>query len=147
MSAYGNVTAKPYGYVLIDNHPKTTSEKQVVSDVIDQCQSYPHMSTQLADKVSRDTTEMIEPPKQSETEKPVTRNIELSLQNQQTVRKRSKQQSKQAKKRSKQQSKQTKKQLKQTKKQTQQLKAASWMPFTDDKADRVRYKEREFYEE
>ena len=41
MSVYGRITAKPYGYVLIDNQPKTTSEKQVVSDVFGHCQSYP----------------------------------------------------------------------------------------------------------
>ena len=33
MSVYGSVTAKPYGYILIDNQPKTTSDKQVVADV------------------------------------------------------------------------------------------------------------------
>ena len=41
MSVYGSVTAKPYGYILIDNQPKTTSDKQLVADVIGHCQSYP----------------------------------------------------------------------------------------------------------
>ena len=46
MSAYGRVTAKPYGYVLVDNQPKTTTtDKQVVSDVFGHCQSYPHITT------------------------------------------------------------------------------------------------------
>ena len=45
MSAYGSVTAKPYGYVLVDNQPKTTTDKQVVSDVFGHCQSYPHITT------------------------------------------------------------------------------------------------------
>ena len=46
MSAYAKETAKPYGYILIDNQPKTTSEKQVVSEVFGKCKRYPHISTQ-----------------------------------------------------------------------------------------------------
>ena len=45
MSAYESVTAKPYGYVLVDNQPKTTTDKQVVSDVFGSCHSYPHITT------------------------------------------------------------------------------------------------------
>ena len=45
MSAYGSVTAKPYGYVLVDNQPKTTTDKQVVSDVFGSCHGYPHITT------------------------------------------------------------------------------------------------------
>ena len=45
MNVYGSVSAKPYGYILIDNQPKTTSDKQVVSDVFGHCQSYPHITT------------------------------------------------------------------------------------------------------
>ena len=30
MNLYGSVSAKPYGYVLVDNQPKTTTDKQVV---------------------------------------------------------------------------------------------------------------------
>ena len=45
MNVYRNVTAKPYGYLLIDNQPKTMSDKQVVADVFRNCQSYPHMTT------------------------------------------------------------------------------------------------------
>ena len=45
MSAYGSVTAKPYGYVLVDNQPKTTTDKQVVSDVFGYCHIYPHITT------------------------------------------------------------------------------------------------------
>ena len=33
MEAYAKETEKPYGYLLIDNQPKTTSDKQVVADV------------------------------------------------------------------------------------------------------------------
>ena len=45
MNVYRSVSAKPYGYILIDNQPKTTSDKQVVSDVFGHCQSYPHITT------------------------------------------------------------------------------------------------------
>ena len=45
MSAYGSVTAKPYEHVLVDNQPKTTTDKQVVSDVFGSCHSYPHITT------------------------------------------------------------------------------------------------------
>ena len=45
MGAYGSVTAKPYGYVLVDNQPKTTTDKQVASDVFGARHSYPHITT------------------------------------------------------------------------------------------------------
>lgn len=45
MEAYAKETEKPYGYLLIDNQPKTTSDKQVVADVFGSCHSYPHMTT------------------------------------------------------------------------------------------------------
>ena len=38
-------TEKPFGYLLIDNQPKTTSDKQVVADVFGNSQSYPHVTT------------------------------------------------------------------------------------------------------
>ena len=109
MSVYGNVTAKPYGYVLIDNQPKTTSEKKVVSDVFGQCRSYPHISTQTAEEVTQGTPEMAEQSKESVKKEPVKRSVELPIPR--------------AKKSRKQHSKQAKKQLKQSK-------ATSWVPFT-----------------
>ena len=45
MKAYTQETEKPYGYILLDNHPRTTSDRQVVADVFGQCNSYPYMST------------------------------------------------------------------------------------------------------
>jgi len=44
MEAYAKETAKPYGYVLIDNQPKTSVDKQVVSNVFGECQRYPTIS-------------------------------------------------------------------------------------------------------
>ena len=55
MSVYGKVTTKPYGYVLIDNQPKTNSEHQVVSHVFETCERYPYIST-------HPTEERMEPP-------------------------------------------------------------------------------------
>ena len=56
MSAYAKETAKPYGYVMIDNQPKTTSEKQVIADVFGVCKRYPHISTQS--EITQTTTEV-----------------------------------------------------------------------------------------
>ena len=39
MSVYRIVTAKPYGYVLVDNQPKTTTDKQVIAEVFGSCHS------------------------------------------------------------------------------------------------------------
>ena len=47
MSAYAQETEKPYGYILVDNQPKTTSENQVVADIFGKCKKYPHISSQL----------------------------------------------------------------------------------------------------
>ena len=45
MSVYGKVTTQPYGYVLIDNQPKTHSQHQVVSHVFETCECYAYIST------------------------------------------------------------------------------------------------------
>ncbi|CAH3192313.1 unnamed protein product [Porites evermanni] len=45
MSAYTKETEKSYGYVLIDNQLKTTTDKQVVADVFGTCHCYPYMIT------------------------------------------------------------------------------------------------------
>jgi len=34
MEAYAKETVKPFGYVLVDNQPKTSADKQVVSNVL-----------------------------------------------------------------------------------------------------------------
>ena len=46
MSAYTKETEKPYGYLLVDNLPKTTSDKQVVTDIFGECRCYPNIITQ-----------------------------------------------------------------------------------------------------
>lgn len=72
MSGMDMSPAKPYGYVLIDNQPKTTSENQVICDVFGQCQCYRYISTN-----SEKNPETIEPSKQSV--KSVKRKVELSI--------------------------------------------------------------------
>ena len=44
MSVYMKETEKPYGYIILDNHPKTTSEKQVIADVFGDCYAYPNIT-------------------------------------------------------------------------------------------------------
>ena len=56
MSAYAKETAKSYGYVMIDNQTKTTSDKQVVADVFGKCKRYPHISTQS--EITQTTTDV-----------------------------------------------------------------------------------------
>ena len=41
MQIYSKATSIPYGYVLIDNHPRTDPENQVVTDVFGTCQRHP----------------------------------------------------------------------------------------------------------
>ena len=45
MEVYTQETSKPYGYVLIDNQPKTSPENQVVSNIFGECQRYPSITT------------------------------------------------------------------------------------------------------
>ena len=68
MTAYYHETERPYGYVVIDNQPKTTSEKQVVSEVFGKCKSYQHISTQS--EITQVTTDVQPLPKQSVKRKP-----------------------------------------------------------------------------
>ena len=44
MKAYTQETEKPYGYIILDNHPRTTSDKQVVADVFGDCYAYPYIT-------------------------------------------------------------------------------------------------------
>ena len=45
MKAYTQETEQPYGYIIVDNHPRTTGKRQVVANVFGDCQSYPvHLS-------------------------------------------------------------------------------------------------------
>ena len=45
MQAYHQETTQPYGYIVVDNHPRTTSEQQVVANVLGDCYTYPHITS------------------------------------------------------------------------------------------------------
>ena len=45
MQAYNRETDRPYGYIMVDNHPRTVSEHQVVGNVFGDCYTYPHITT------------------------------------------------------------------------------------------------------
>ena len=47
MSAYTKETEKPYGYIILDNHPKTASEKQVIANVFGNCYTYPNITNSV----------------------------------------------------------------------------------------------------
>ena len=44
MKAYAQETDKPFGYIVLDNHPRTTNEHQVVANVFEECYTYPYMT-------------------------------------------------------------------------------------------------------
>ena len=51
MQVYSKATSVPYGYVLIDNHPSTAPEDQVVTDVFGTCRRHPLHSTESEDRI------------------------------------------------------------------------------------------------
>ena len=85
MQAYNRETNRPYGYIVVDNHPRTTSEHQVVANVLGDCYTYPHITSTSSPSQTR-----VEPlPEQSVT---VTRKRKVPITNQSSlkrVRKRS----------------------------------------------------------
>ena len=44
MRAYTRETEKPFGYIILDNHPRTANENQVVANVFGDCYSYPRIT-------------------------------------------------------------------------------------------------------
>ena len=69
MQAYSQETDQPYGYIVVDNHPRTGSEQQVVANVFGDCYVYPHItSTSSPPLPSR-----VEALRESPPEQPVTR--------------------------------------------------------------------------
>ena len=51
MQVYSKATSVPYGYVLINNHPSTAPEDQVVTDVFGTCRRHPLHSTESEDRI------------------------------------------------------------------------------------------------
>ena len=67
MQAYKRETVQPYGYIVVDNHPRTTSERQVVANVLGDCYTYPHITSTSPPSQTR--VEQLPPPL---PEQPVT---------------------------------------------------------------------------
>ena len=57
MSAYMKETERPYGCIILDNHPKTTSEKQVIGNVFGDCYTYPNITKSTQSEISQVTTQ------------------------------------------------------------------------------------------
>ena len=53
MEAYNKITSVPYRYVVIDNKPGTSADRQVLTDIFGSCQAYPFINS--VDKNSRRT--------------------------------------------------------------------------------------------
>ena len=94
MSAYMNATEKPYGYLLLDNQPKTPSDKQVVAEVFENCHSYPKITTgtKPAKNVEQQLDATIQNPSESRlTSKPLRkRKVQMQRQRKRTARTRKK---------------------------------------------------------
>ena len=94
MSAYVNATEKPYGYLLIDNQPKTPSDKQVVAEVFENCHSYPKITTgtKPAKNFEQQLDATIQNPSESRlTSKPLRkRKVEMQRQRKRTTKTRKK---------------------------------------------------------
>ena len=44
MKAYTRETEKPFGYIILDNHPRTINEHQVIANVFGDCYTYPYIT-------------------------------------------------------------------------------------------------------
>ena len=74
MKAYGKETDKPFGYIILDNHPRTKSENQVIANVFGDCYAYPYITKSSSPYVS--TESPVDKPDVSVT---VKRKVELPL--------------------------------------------------------------------
>ena len=81
MQAYSQETDQPYGYIVVDNHPRTSSEHQVVGNVFGDCYSYPHITSTSPALHSK--TDPVPLP-----EKPVTRKRSAPVVNKSPLKKR-----------------------------------------------------------
>ena len=59
MQAYHRETDRPYGYIVVDNHPRTISEQQIVGNVFGDCYTYPHITS---------TSPLLQPPRETPRE-------------------------------------------------------------------------------
>ena len=86
MQAYSQETDRPYGYIVVDNHPRTASEHQVVANVFGDCYAYPHItSTSLP---SHPRVEPLPPPLPEQQELAMTRKRKAPVINKSPIKKR-----------------------------------------------------------
>ena len=78
MKAYTQETEQPYGYIMLDNHPRTTSEHQVVANVFGDCYTYPHITS--SPTLPQRVHERIEPSSLREQRPEPTRKRKVNLQ-------------------------------------------------------------------
>ena len=85
MQAYKQETDRPYGYLVVDNHPRTSSEHQVVANVLGDCYTYPRITSTTPPSQTR--VEPLPPPL---PEQPVTitRKRKVPVTNQSSIKKR-----------------------------------------------------------
>ena len=83
MKAYMQETDKPFGYIILDNHPRTTNEHQVIANVFEGCYTYPYITSSQRSHQILPT--QADPYQNSVTKKPqkpdvsVKRKVELPL--------------------------------------------------------------------
>ena len=70
MKAYTKETEKPFGYIILDNHPRKSNEKQVVANVFGGCYTYPNITKTSSPSVQNSI---------SSEEKPVKRKTESQI--------------------------------------------------------------------
>ena len=86
MKAYTKETEKPFGYIILDNHPRTTNDKQVVADMFGDCYAYPYITKCPSPDVS--LPQSITAPDRNEQPKPsVKRKVERPVSKQPVKRK------------------------------------------------------------
>ena len=75
MKAYTKETEKPFGYIILDNHPRTTNDKQVVADVFGACYAYPYITNASLPQTIRasDRIEQLKPSVQQKVERPMSK--------------------------------------------------------------------------
>ena len=75
MQAFNQETDQPHGYIVVDNHPRTTSEHQVVGNVFGDCYTYPYIT---ASPPLHQRTE-VDPPRESQLKRAITRKVKSEV--------------------------------------------------------------------
>ena len=86
MQAYSQETDQPYGYIVVDNHPRTASEHQVVANVFGDCYTYPHITSTASPHSLQSRVESV--PLREQQELPKTRKRRAPVVNKSPLKKR-----------------------------------------------------------